>query len=304
MKTICELHEILKKHNFCNVDAHIHTYLCDGGSDMNVKNIAEQALKKGLTCIILTPHFHKNVSDETTNLYTDTNEDILLQLRREVDKFKSESKKDLTVLLSTEADILNINGTTSLKLSKKAEDALDLVTPTVNYHPLLPLRAVEVTYSKRITEIHSSGTYDAFAQKIGGVEKVLETLYETEVNAIINSPYPSILGHFFAAHSYVTEKYNWFGALPKHLDIMEEGADKIIDACVKTGAMIDLTGIHCKTNRYDKKQNDDGFFYDFQKRFIQKCKKNNILIFPGSDAHATIGVGNIEYYRQKLYWEV
>ena len=269
---------------------------------MNVKNIAEQALKKGLTCVILTPHFHKNVSDETASLYTDTNEDILLQLRQEVDKVNSEFKDDLTVLLSTEADILDTNGITALKISKKAEDALDLVTPTVNYHPLLPLKAVEVTYGRCIAEIHSSGVYDAFAKKIGGVDKVLETLYETEVNAIINSPYPSILGHFFAAHSYAVGEYNWFGASSKHLRIMDEGADKIIDACVKTGTMIDLTGIHCGSSGYDKKQNDDGFFYDYQKRFIQKCINNNVLIFPGSDAHGLIAVGDIGYYRQKLYW--
>ena len=110
MKTIKELHEILRCHSFHHVDAHIHTHLCDGASNMNVKTIAEQAAAKGMTCIILTPHFHKQVSDDTAVLYTDTGEEILIALRKEIEEYYKTADGKLTILLSTEADILSVYG--------------------------------------------------------------------------------------------------------------------------------------------------------------------------------------------------
>ena len=135
---------------------------------MTVKNIAQKAIQNGMKLIILTPHFHKKVSDKTAALYEDTNEEILIQLREEIDSLDKEFGDKLTILLSTEADILNTNGETALNISKIGETALDLITPTVNYHPLLPLKAVEVTYSRCIEEIHKSGIYMSFAEKAGG----------------------------------------------------------------------------------------------------------------------------------------
>lgn len=292
MKTIEELHKMLGEQSFGTVDAHIHTHLCDGSKDMTVENIAKQAEASGMNLIILTPHFHKQVSDDTATLYEDTNEEILIKLREEINAYKGNVK----ILLSTEADILNVNGETSLKISKIAEDVLDLVTPTINYHPLLPLNAVKVTYGRCIEEIHKSGLYKSYAEKIGGVEKVLESLYETEANAIINSPYPAILGHFFAAHAYAVGDCNWFGAEEGHIEIIKKGAEKIIEACLKTGAMIDLTGIHLLNMSYEEKKKADGFFYNFQKWFIEKCRQKNIPIFPGTDSHGLGSVGDVGYY--------
>lgn len=201
-------------------------------------------------------------------------------------------------MLSTEADILDTDGTTALKLSPAGERALDLVTPTVNYHPLLPLKAVGVTYGKNIADIHGSGLYRAFSNAAGGVEKVLESLYETEVNAILHSPYPCALGHFFAAHSYAKEKYNWFGAEPGHLSLMKHGAEKVIEACKTTGAMIDLTGIHHHGETIEEKRSRDGFFTDFQIWFLARCRQEGVIALPGSDSHVLYAVGNIEYYRR------
>ena len=85
MKTVAQLHEILRKHDFRKVDLHIHTHLCDGEPDMTVENIANQAMEKGLTCIVLQPHFHKQVSDETATLYTDTDEDFYVDTKDDWD---------------------------------------------------------------------------------------------------------------------------------------------------------------------------------------------------------------------------
>jgi len=291
------LHEILKQCAFTRVDAHIHTHLCDGHETMTVKNIAEKAKEAGMELIILTPHFHKQVSDETATLYHDTDENILVQLREEIDAFEKKDKS-LKILLSTEADILDMHGTTALSLSPKGEEALDLVTPTVNYHPLLPLKAVEVTMGRTIEDIHNSGLYAEYAQRIGGIPCVLETLYQAEANAILRCKYPVMLGHFFAAHSYAVGNLSWFGASLEQIEIMREGAKKIIDACVKTGAMIDVTGVHCRALGYQEKKEYDGFFFEFQKWFLEECKKHDILAFPGCDSHGLNSVGEVGYYRQ------
>ena len=293
MKTINELQKILKECPFDKVDAHIHTHLCDGHRDMTVENIAKKAEDAGMSLIILTPHFHKRVSDNTATLYEDTDEEIFIKLREEINNYKGSVK----ILLSTEADVLDTNGETALKISRNAEEALDLVTPTVNYHPLLPLQAVEVTYGRCIEEIHKSGLYSIFVEKVGGVEKVLESLYETEVNAILNSQYPAMLGHFFAAHSYAVGMYNWFGAKPEHIEIIKYGAEKVINACSSTEAMIDLTGIHCPDASYEEKQKIDGFFFDFQKWFVAKCREKGVMALPGTDAHGIGSVGDVGYYK-------
>ena len=288
MKTVAQLHEILRKHDFRKVDLHIHTHLCDGEPDMTVENIANQAMEKGLTCIVLQPHFHKQVSDETATLYTDTDEEILVKLREEIEKY-----------YAAHGTALTIDGTTALKLSARGEAALDLVTPTVNYHPLLPLKAVEVTYGACICEIHGSGLYRSFVEKAGGVAHIMQTLYEAEVNAILRCPYPCMLGHFLAAHARPRECYSWFGAEEEHLEIMKQGAEKILAACQKTGAMIDLTGVRPNgeiDETLEGKRIRDGFFYDFQRWFIAKCKEKGIIALPGTDSHALVPIGTTGYY--------
>ncbi len=297
MKTLKELHEILGKQELGRVDAHIHTHLCDGANDMTVGNIANKAIKEGMTCIILTPHYHKQVSDETATLYSDTDERIFIKLREEIDEYYKNYGTQLTILLSTELDILGVDGSTPLNLSPDAEKALDLITPTVNYHPLLPLKAVETTTSKGIIPIHSSGLYKKFSDEAGGVEKVLEALYETEVNAILKAPYPCMIGHFLAAHSYAKEKYNWFDAEPCHIGIMKKGAEKIVDICSETGAMIDLTGIRLWDETVEQKQVSEGFFFDFQKWFVALCREKGVIALSGSDSHVMGSVGVVEYYK-------
>ena len=299
MKTSQELHDILRSQNFCKVDTHIHTHLCDGDPEMTVENIANTAWERGMRCIILVPHFHKQVSDDTATLYTDTDENILVKLREEIEAYYAAHGTALTILLSTEADILATDGTTALKLSRKGEDALDLITPTVNYHPLLPLKAVEVTYCEAMVELHESGLYKRFVEKAGGMEKVLKSLYETEVNAILRAPYPCMLGHFWAAHTYVREKLNWFGVEPEHIDIIRAGSESIIDACQKTGAMIDLTGVRPWSyidEAPEAKRERDGFFFDYQKWFIALCREKGVIALPGSDSHILKTVGKLSYY--------
>jgi len=298
MKTVQQLRDILLSHQFCKVDAHIHTHLCDGDLEMTVQNIAKTALKQRKTCVILVPHFHKQVSDDTATLYTDTHEEILIKLREEIDAYYAANGTALTILLSTEADILDTDGNTALNLTRKGEDALDLVTPTVNYHPLLPLKAVEVTYCEPMVDLHKSGRYKRFAEQIGGTEKVLESLYETEVNAILRCPYPCMLGHFWAAHTYVSENLSWFGAGPEHTNLIRAGSEKILDACQKTGAMIDLTGLrrHYDDASLEAKRERDGFFFAYQRWFLNLCRQRGIIALPGTDSHTLHHMIN-DYYQ-------
>lgn len=70
------LHHIVNSFPKETINSHVHTHLCDGRPDMTVANIAARASEKGLKLIILTPHFHKQVTDGETTLYTDSDEGI------------------------------------------------------------------------------------------------------------------------------------------------------------------------------------------------------------------------------------
>ncbi len=293
MKTREQLLNIISSVECTKIDAHVHTHLCDGKPEMTVKNIADAARARGIELCILTPHFHKRVSDATATLYDDTNEEILLKLRNEIDEYDG----DVKILLSTEADILDKDGKTALNVSQKAYDALDCVTPTLNYHPLLPLKCVEVTYSACIEEIYKSGY---FAHCAGDIENVIESVYTAQANAIKKAPTPAILGHFFAAHSMAVKGYSWFNMQPRHINIMKEGASAVIDACKNAGAIIDITGIHLKDETHEQKRQRDSFFYDFQTWFISECRKKGVMLLPGSDAHSLKSVGNVDYYKTLL----
>ena len=296
MKSKEELRNIFEQNPLGAMDGHIHTHLCDGKPEMTVSGIADRAKENGLKLIMLTPHFHKKVGDETAVLYEDSDEEILLRLREEIITYQKQSDGKLQILLSVEADILSESGETALQISKAGEDALDLVTPTVNYHPLLPLKAVEVTYGRCIEEMYTSGLYSRFAEAAGGVRRILESLYETEANAIRKSRYPAILGHFFAAHSYAVWPYSWFGAKEEHLEVMKQGAGKVLDACESKGAFVDLTGIHLRGMSCREKMIQDDFFFDFQSWFTDQCRKRGICMVPGSDSHSLESVGNVTYY--------
>lgn len=293
MKTASELKAILKSHS--GVDSHVHTHLCDGAADMTVENIGKAAEEKGLGAVVLTPHFHKCVSDESETLYTDTNEDILLSLREEINAFHRHS--DVTVLLSTEADIISLDGDTSLTLTQAGERALDLVTPTLNYHPLLPLKFVHLTYGKDCNALHESGEFQEAAEKAGGIPHLLETMYEAEANAIQKCPYPAMLGHFFAAHNLHPDRYSWFGAKEEHLLLMKNECEKLFQILQEKDAMIDLSGIHLKgTVTAEEKADQNGFLTEFQRHAVFLCREMKIPFYFGSDAHKLHKIGSEREY--------
>ena len=287
---IDRLNEII---TFDKTDAHVHTHLCDGKPEMTVASIAKAAKERGMEQIILTPHFHKKVNDASMTLYDDSDEDIFLKLRSEIDALDS----DVKILLSTEADVLDTEGHSSADIfSEKAKDTLDAVTLTLNYHPLLPLKCVEVTYSKCIEEIYESGYYAECEAAAGGTENVLRTMYQAQINAVKRVDFPVILGHFFAAHSNAVNNYSWFNAKEKHINIMKEGASEVVRVCADKGAVIDLTGIHTKNETNEQKRIRDGFFFDFQKWFVGYARQHGVTLTCGSDAHSLKSVGNIDYY--------
>lgn len=288
------LTEINKIITFDNTDAHVHTHLCDGKAEMTVENIAKAAKERGITQVILTPHFHKKVSDVTATLYDDSDEGIFAKLRQEINGCDT----DIKFILSTEADILDTEGHTSAdSLSESAKNMLDTVTLTLNYHPLLPLKCVEVTYSACIEEIYKSGYYEKCEAAVGGTKKVLQTMYEAQINAVKRAKQPVILGHFFAAHSNAVKTFSWFNAKKEHINIMKEGAAAIVEVCADKGAVIDLTGIHPKDETPMQKRERDGFFYDFQRWFVDYAKNKGVTLTCGSDAHSLRSVGKVDYYK-------
>ena len=300
MKTVNQLLEFVN--GSCRIDAHVHTHLCDGKPEMTIENIAREAESKGFDSVILTPHFHKKVTDGTASLYEDSDEGIFISLRDQIDAYAKDGGK-VRFLLSCEADILSLDGETSLEISSEAERALDAVTLTMNYHPSLPLKFVGLTMGKYIDGLIENGEYHKAAESLGGIERVLEEMYLCELNAIEKCQYTSILGHFFAAHSVHPNKYTWFGATPEHLPMMTEYSTRIIDACKKKGTMIDITGVHMKTDAVAEKMQKNGFMVDFQRFVLDECKKQGVLTLYGSDAHSLASIGNAYEYYKELFGE-
>ncbi len=299
MKTTREIQDILSR---CNkIDSHIHTHLCDGSTDMTVENIVACAKARGIDGVILTPHFHKQVTDGETTLYSDTNEEILWMLREEIEHYER-LDGSVKILLSTEADILSFDGEISLKPSFKTEEVLDFVTPTLNYHPCLPLEFVKLTYGKEIDKLYESGAYEQAAMELGGVSNVLSLMYEAQANAIIRCPYTSMLGHLFMAHSFHPCLNNAFGAKREHLDLMKDNVSRLISVCKEANAMVDITGVHLQKSQSveDKIKNND-FLVDFQRYVIQECERMCVATYYGSDAHSLAAIGGSAEYYRKLY---
>ena len=302
MKTIEQLKSILSD---CRaVDCHVHTHLCDGKSNMTVENIAHHAYNKGLELIILTPHFHKRLSDASDTLYEDSDESILLALREEIDYYEKTDGK-IKFLLSTEADILSLDGHSSLDISVSAENALDLVSLTLNHHPLLPLKFVKLTYGKYVNSLHESGEYLRAASKRGGVEGILKAMYETQINAIEQCQYPAMLGHFFMAHGVHPDTYNCFGAGAEHLALMKDGARRVIETCRRKNVMMDLTGVHMRADESVLERiARNGFLVDFQCFVIQECLRLQVPFYFGSDAHSLNSIGSARMYYDHILQSV
>lgn len=298
MKTQKQLREIIAAYPFYKINAHIHTHLCDGAPTMTVENIAPEAERAGFELIVLTPHFHKQVSDGCMTLYHDTDENILLQLRDEIDFYKKHNGK-INILLSTETDILTIDGDLSLAISKEVENALDFVAPTINYHPLLPLEMVAATDIKQVDRFHSSGRYRELIPKEFSADYILQTYYEAAINAITKCEYPSMLGHFFAPHSIADKEYTWFEVDEAYLPMMMDATDKLLRTCAGIQAVLDITGIHLMNGTTPTEQPlKDGFLYQFQRFTLEKCREYGIPFCPGSDAHNLPRIAECKLYKE------
>jgi len=298
MKSQKELREIFQAYSWDQMNVHVHTHLCDGKPEMTVENIAHKAEETGVKLIVLTPHFHKQLQDSSMVLYENSDEIIFSQLREEINEYEKKGGK-IQFLLSSEVDIISVDGTLSLEPSKLVEENLDFIMPTLNFHPVLPLRAVDVTNPDGREKLHGSGEYMAMVEKAGGMEKIIDEMYTTQANAIRKVSYPAMLGHFFAAHGY-NGAYNWFGLCKEHLPIMMEGAEKVLEACKSTGTMIDITGNRIQGTDVDAKRQDLGFLFDFQKWFLGRCDELGIITCPGGDAHDLSRISGTWFYEELL----
>ena len=298
MKTALQLQALLSDRKA--VDSHVHTHLCDGNADMTVENIARAAVEKGIGLIVLTPHFHKTVSDESDTLYTDTDENMLLSLREEIDRYEK-NNGSVKFLLSAEADILSVDGALSLSPSPEAEKALDLISPTLNYHPLLPLYLVRLTYGKYVNALHESGEYLKAAEKIGGVEAVLESAYLSEINAIKHCPYPPMLGHLFMSVSAHPDERSAFGAKEEHLPLLKKMTQELILLCKEKQAFIDITGVHLKHGENAEgfiKRN--GYHTDLHRFTAHECVRHGVCFNYGSDAHSLPTIASAHSYYETI----
>ena len=175
-----------------------------------------------------------------------------------------------------------------------------MVTPTMNYHPLLPLTFVRLTYGKEVDGLHDSGEYAAAAEAAGGVEYLLRTAFEAQKQAILGCPYPSMLGHFFAAFSVHPDRNTWFGVREEHLPLMMAGAREVIEACRERRAILDLTGVHTKVDSVEEKMRKNGFLMEFQYFVVDLCREMGVPTVSGADSHSLSAIGRSRRYYDAL----
>ena len=77
----------------------------------------------------------------------------------------------------------------------------------------------------------------------------------------------------------------------------------MLAACRKTEAMVDVTGLHLYYETVSHKRKKDGFLYEFQKSFLNRCKAEEILTCPGSDAHYLDGIGESMIYTELFEYQ-
>ncbi len=306
MKTIKELHEILNSVPFGRINAHVHTHVCDGAPDMTAAAIAREAEAAGIGLVILTPHFHRRVQDGRTALYADSDPAIFPALREEIDHYER-SGGSVKLLLSAEADILDTDGTISFQGSPEAERAMDLVSPTLNYHPLLALEGVAVTHIREMDDYHESGRFaaiaaEAFPDADDRHAAVIESGFDAQINALRRCLWPAMLGHFLIAHTKPARTCTWFGESERHLALMKAKTAELLAVCRRTGGMMDLTGLHLYhcTTMADQRLHD-GFLYDYQRGLLGDCRAMGIPCAPGSDAHGLGGIRDSRLFDG--YWE-
>lgn len=298
MKSYDELKKIMGAYSWRQMNVHVHTHLCDGKPEMTVANIAAQAKRDGVKLIVITPHYHKQLQDSEMVLYEDTQESIFIRLREEINDY-DKKVGEVCFLLSAETDIVSVDGVLSMTPTPAIEEALDFIMPTLNFHPLLPLRAVGVTEPVGRERLHSSGEYAAMVEKSGGMEHIITTMYDAQANAIQKAPYQAMLGHFFAGHSY-NGPYNWFGLCKEHLPLMKDGAERVLQACNSVGAMVDITGNRMNDRNVIGKRESLGFLFEFQQWFLNRCRELELVACPGGDAHDLSRISGTWFY-EDLY---
>ena len=304
MKSVAELREIINHFKPMEMNAHVHTHLCDGTHEMTVDNIAREACAKGIGLTILTPHCHHLLKEGDFSLYWDTDPCIFERLREKIETYQ---KKDGRVrfLLSSEVDILSMDGGISMEPSRQIECNLDMITVTMNFHPGLSIRSVELSYYHRIRELYDSGEAQKLMDTVGGKEKAMRMAYSAQASAIRSCPYPCALGHFWISHNSCFDGYNWSGLVESDLDAMKEGAAEVLDALHRRGGMLDVTGIQDPDQQWlkdlglnRKVVEPAGFFREFHRWVLREAEKLEIPVLCGSDAHALDTIGRSRIYQE------
>lgn len=301
MKTYNQIIDILDRYPLSRINSHVHTHVCDGAATMTVQNIADRAVAAGLSLIILVPHCHKKVTDGQTSLYEDTDVGIFEQLREEIEHYRKTDGK-VEFLLSSEVDILSVHGKTSLPVCQTVEKCLDFVSPTLNYHPLLPLKAVAVTHIREVDAFHDEGRFAVMEAAAGGHQQVLESAYDAMIHAITHCPYPAMLGHYFISHTIPNQTKTWFGLRPEDMDLVREKTEQLLQTCQQKKTILDITGIHLMSCTAQEQKEKDGFLHEYQCYVLNRCKQLDIRFCAGSDAHNLNTISDVAAYKALFQW--
>jgi len=285
---------------FVEMEGHAHTYLCDGARDMTVERIAQVARARGIRLVILAPHGHRALRDGERTHYWDTDEAIFETLRADIDRY-ARLHETPQFLLTSEMDILDVSGETSLAISPAMARCLDFLLPTVNFHPLLGIQSVEGTSFRTIRAHHDSGQYARLAQAAGGQARVLTGYFEAYQNALQRSDLPCVPGHLLLALSEYAPGYTWFGVTPEDMPLIYALAESLLETIAANCPFVDLTGLFHTAAQPDwEGKGPAPHLLAYARWWHARLRGRGIPTVCGSDAHSLDRIGYAASFYEKI----
>ncbi|MCD6218768.1 hypothetical protein J7K43_00095 [Candidatus Calescamantes bacterium] len=278
-------------------DIHVHSYLDDGGSEMHIKDIVEEAEKKFLDGIGIVMHYRETVPDVDVYrqmLHGEKNLFALTQLIEEIKEIKRTASDNLEIKVGIETEIKDLEG--NLNASQEIIEKVDFVIFVCHWIPeILPynLTSLILKHKLKAIEYYRSETWHRIIEDRGRSDLV-HRYFGMYKRAMLKFP-SAILGH---PH---------FGdlAMYKIIEDLEDVHEYLLDLAetmVKTNTTFNITELMAKVIE-NPSIDDCGIgknFWNSLPVWINICKEKGVKFLPGSDAHSLERVGQVDACRRIL----
>ena len=252
------LMDLMEELDFHQVDFHIHTNRSFdpwGRQDgtITLKEVIEDATKRGLLCIALTDHWEPN-----------TDPSIFLEERKEIDQAETELK----IFLSAEVEVLDIQGNTPVDLKGHREvlEKMDYLSAAPHLGELLPNTPYSLVGRRDIPR-NKRGIID-YSQRQH------MNLLKNELFDVILHPYEGTMAYLFRQGYSHTISFEY---------IPERYLEEFAEAAAFYEKAIEINNVSLAAEKA-KEKGYEGFKQGCR-LFVEKLIKAGTKLVVGSDSH-------------------